>query len=214
MSQDHGTGLNPEQRQWLLRLARATIDARLRQSQIPDSPPAAGPLTEIRGAFVTLTTDGALRGCIGHVVGTEPLWLSVRSNALNAAFSDPRFPPLDATEWPAVELEISALTPLWRVTEPEEITIGRDGLVIERAPHRGLLLPQVAERYGWSPVEFLDHTCRKAGLQPGCWRDPGAIISAFSAEVFSESGGGRTVRISTTCRSDPSFSSNPPSRAI
>jgi AmmeMemoRadiSam system protein A len=186
MSQDDATSLNSDQRRWLLRLARATINARLKKSHIGDEAPAAGPLTEIRGAFVTLMADGGLRGCIGHVIGTEPLWLSVRSNALNAAIRDPRFPPLEVPELPAVEIEISALTPLWRVTEVDQIIIGRDGLVIERASHRGLLLPQVAERYGWSPEEFLDHTCRKAGLQPGCWRDPGAIISAFSAEVFSE----------------------------
>jgi len=72
------------------------------------------------------------------------------------------------------------------VSTPEEIVIGRDGLTIERAPYRGLLLPQVAGRYGWTPEEFLDQTCRKAGMQPGCWRDPAATISAFSAEVFSE----------------------------
>jgi len=186
MSDDGATGLNSDQRRWLLRLARATIDARLKKFRLPDDAPADGALTEIRGAFVTLTAEGSLRGCIGHVVGTEQLWLSVRSNALNAALRDPRFPALDASELPAVEIEISALTPLWRVADLEQIIIGRDGLVIERGSHRGLLLPQVAERYGWSASEFLAHTCRKAGLEPGSWRDPETVISAFSAEVFSE----------------------------
>ena len=174
------------ERRWLLRLARTTIEARLAARPLPNDPPPRGTLSERRGAFVTLMDDGALRGCIGHVIGTEPLWLSVRSNALNAAFHDPRFPPIQDSELPRLTIEISALTPLWEVSKPQEILIGRDGLIIERAPYRGLLLPQVAERYGWTSEEFLDQTCRKAGMQPGCWRDPDTIISAFSAEVFSE----------------------------
>jgi AmmeMemoRadiSam system protein A len=178
------TTLGPEERTWLLGLARSTITARLRKEPLPDRQPVPGPLTEIRGAFVTLTIAGALRGCIGHVIGTEPLWLSVRANAINAAFRDPRFPPLSASELPTIEIEISALTPLWPVSSPDEIVIGRDGLVIERGVNRGLLLPQVAERYGWSPVEFLDQTCRKAGMEPGCWRSNQTRIEAFSAEVF------------------------------
>ena len=178
--------LTNEEHRWLLGLARATIEAELEKRPLPSDPPPRGPLTEDRGAFVTLMKDGELRGCIGHVLGTEPLWLSVRSNALNAAFQDPRFPSVTGSELPRLEIEISALTPLWTVSRPEEIVIGRDGLFIERAPYRGLLLPQVAERYGWSPEVFLDQTCRKAGMQPGCWKDTDAAISAFSAEVFSE----------------------------
>ena len=179
--------LNPDERQSLLGLARSTIEAQLKNGQLPGDRPLAGPLTEIRGAFVTLTLDGALRGCIGHVIGTESLWLSVRSNAINAAFRDPRFSPLTSPELISIEIEISALTPLRRVSSPDEIIIGRDGLVIERGIHRGLLLPQVAERYGWSPEEFLDQTCRKAGMKPGCWRSDDAEIAAFSADVFGES---------------------------
>ena len=186
MSPAGSISLSFDQQKWLLGLARSTIKARLEKKQLPRKEPILGPLMEIRGAFVTLTIDSALRGCIGHVIGTEPLWLSVRSNAINAAFSDPRFPVLTDSELPKVAIEISALTPLWLVSSPEEIVIGRDGLTIERGPRRGLLLPQVAERYGWSPEEFLDQTCRKAGMEPGCWRSQDAKISAFSAEVFSE----------------------------
>jgi len=179
--------LDPDERHWLLGLARSTINAQLRNESLPGNPRLSGPLSEIRGAFVTLTLDGALRGCIGHVIGTEPLWLSVRSNAINAALCDPRFSPLTEEELASIKIEISALSPLWPVSRPGEIVIGRDGLVIERGIHRGLLLPQVAERYGWSPEEFLDQTCRKAGMKPGCWRKEDAEVSAFSAEVFGES---------------------------
>jgi AmmeMemoRadiSam system protein A len=187
MASEENVMLNPDERQSLVGLARSTISARLQNQELPGDPPSPGPLTEIRGAFVTLTLDGALRGCIGHVIGTESLWLSVRSNAINAAFRDPRFSPLTSPEFASIEIEVSALTPLWGVSNPEEIVIGRDGLVIERGIHRGLLLPQVAERYGWSPEEFLDQTCRKAGMGPGYWRKDDAEISAFSAEVFGES---------------------------
>ncbi len=178
--------LNTDERRWLLRLARSTIAAELDKGRLPDTSPADGPLTQIRGAFVTLTENDALRGCIGHVIGTEPLWRSVRANALNAAFRDPRFPAVESDELSRLTLEISALSPLWSVEAPSDIVIGRDGLLVERGPYRGLLLPQVAERYRWSPEEFLDQTCRKAGMQPGCWCDGDARISAFSAEVFSE----------------------------
>ena len=186
MTETSGRALSDDERRWLLRLARTTIEAELGARPTPNEPPPQGPLTVPRGAFVTLTNNRELRGCIGHVVGTEALWLSVRSNAVNAAFFDPRFPSLTEAELPSLTIEVSALTPLWKVSRPESIVIGRDGLIIERGPHRGLLLPQVAERYGWTPEEFLDQTCRKAGMQPGCWQDPDAIISAFSAEVFSE----------------------------
>ena len=178
--------LEPEERRWVLSLARRSIGARLVGRGRPDEAPADGPLTVDRGAFVTLTDGGRLRGCIGHVFATEPLWRSVRSNAVNAAFHDPRFPPVTEEKLPSLTIEISALSPLWEVASPDEILVGRDGLAIELGTHRGLLLPQVAGRYGWTAEEFLDQTCRKAGLGPGDWRDPSARIGAFSAEVFSE----------------------------
>jgi AmmeMemoRadiSam system protein A len=178
--------LDQEERQWLLRLARSTIEARLEGQGLPQADPSPGPLTELRGAFVTLTDAGDLRGCIGHVVGAEPLWRSVRSNAINAAFNDPRFSPVTSGELGGLTVEVSALSPLWPLTDPHDIVIGRDGLFVELGSARGLLLPQVAKRYGWTPSQFLDQTCRKAGLEPGCWHAPDARVSAFSAEVFSE----------------------------
>jgi len=171
---------------FLLRLARETIEGRLAGETRPPTPPPPGPLTENRGAFVTLSKRGELRGCIGHVVGFEPLWRSVMENAINAAFQDPRFPPLEAPELPGIEIEISALTPLRPVESPEEIQVGVHGVMIERGPFRGLLLPQVPIEYGWDRETFLDHTCRKAGLPPGSWRDPSTRIEVFSADVFSE----------------------------
>jgi len=89
-------------------------------------------------------------------------------------------------ELPELQVEISALTPLEEVRSAEEIVVGRHGIMIERGPYRGLLLPQVATEYEWDRETFLDYTCRKAGLQPGCWKDPTTRVLVFSAEVFSE----------------------------
>ena len=170
---------------FLLSLARETIRGRLAGMPLPSSEPDEAVLLEPRGAFVTLKISGRLRGCIGHVVGVAPLWRAVRDNAIAAAFEDPRFPPLELDELAATQIEISALTPLRRV-EFDEVVVGRDGILLERAMARGLLLPQVAVEYGWDRETFLDHTCRKAGLEPGCWRHPDTVISTFSAQVFGE----------------------------
>jgi AmmeMemoRadiSam system protein A len=170
---------------FLLDLARDTIQSRLDGAPLPSPEPNDPILLEHRGAFVTLKIDGRLRGCIGHVVGVAPLWRAVRDNAIAAAFEDPRFAPLEADEFPHTKIEISALTPLRRV-DFEEVVVGRDGILLEKGMARGLLLPQVAEEYGWDRETFLDHTCRKAGLEPGCWRHPDTIISTFSAQVFGE----------------------------
>ena len=177
--------IDADDRCFLLELARATIAASLCDRPFTSPAPDSGVLLETRGAFVTLKIDSVLRGCIGHVIGVAPLWQAVRDNALAAAFDDPRFPPLTSDEFQQVGIEISALTPMQR-SSAEEVVVGRHGILIENGAARGLLLPQVATEYGWDRETFLDHTCRKAGLEPGCWRRPDTIISTFSAEVFSE----------------------------
>jgi len=170
---------------FLLALARETILCRLDGEPLPSREPDDPKLLEPRGAFVTLKIDGRLRGCIGHVIGVAPLWRAVRDNAIAAAFEDPRFEPMRADELRHTHIEISALTPLRRV-EYDDVMVGRDGVLLERGMARGLLLPQVAVEFGWDRETFLDHTCRKAGLEPGCWRHPDTVISTFSAQVFGE----------------------------
>jgi AmmeMemoRadiSam system protein A len=177
--------LSAEVRRFLIDLARTTIQARLDGMPLPSREPEHEVLLDRRGAFVTLKIDARLRGCIGHVVGVAPLWIAVRDNAIAAAFEDPRFAPLEADELAMTRIEISVLTPLRRVAA-EDVVVGRDGILIECGTDRGLLLPQVPVEYGWDRETFLDHTCRKAGLGPGCWRNPDTVISSFSAEVFGE----------------------------
>lgn len=185
--QDNATRpLTPEERHELLRLARESVTAAVEGGP----PPAARLLTPALaapgGAFVTLHRNGKLRGCIGSVVARTPLWQTVVDMAEAAATRDPRFPPVTREELPEIDIEISRLTPPVAV-RPEDVVPGRHGLLIVRGSFRGLLLPQVARRYGWSREEFLAETCMKAALPPDAWQRPGTEIYAFEAEVFGES---------------------------
>lgn len=173
-------------RAFLLQIARDTISARLHGLPIPSTQPEDPVLFEHRGAFVTLKKSGRLRGCIGYISGVCELWLAVRDNAESAAFKDPRFPALQDDELSEVQIEISALTPLMP-SSPEEVVIGRDGVVIQRGARRAVLLPQVAVEQGWDVETFLDAASRKAGLETGSWREPGTTLETFRAEIFGES---------------------------
>jgi AmmeMemoRadiSam system protein A len=178
--------LTDRERRTLLVLARSAIESELAGADGPSPDMLTDALESMCGAFVTLTTDGELRGCIGHVNAIQPLWQSVRDNAIAAAMRDPRFPAVSSGELAGIEIEISALSPLHEVRDPDEIVVGRDGLLIECRDGRGLLLPQVAARYGWDRETFLDNTCRKAGLRPGCWRSPDALVHRFTVDSFAE----------------------------
>jgi AmmeMemoRadiSam system protein A len=177
-------GLTEAEKNYLRRLAMAEITARFRQPDPLPEAPAGGHLEEKRGAFVTLTKQGVLRGCIGHIQGTRPLVETIREMARAAAFSDPRFPPVAEAELDQLELEISVLTPLRLIKDVEEIKVGIHGLYIECQGYAGLLLPQVATEYDWGREEFLAHTCMKAGLSSNCWRQPETRIYIFSADIF------------------------------
>jgi AmmeMemoRadiSam system protein B/AmmeMemoRadiSam system protein A len=169
----------------LVSLARAAIEAWMDKKTLPDYEPANVPLRTHGAAFVTLKERGRLRGCIGHVVASMPLYRSVQEMAVAAAFEDPRFQPVKREELPGLTIEISVMSPLRSVTDPSEIQIGRDGLVIRQGVKSGLLLPQVASEPGWGRDEFLGHACMKANLPADAWKK-GAEIYAFSAHVFGE----------------------------
>jgi AmmeMemoRadiSam system protein A len=179
--------LNEEQRKTLLRIARQSIAAVI-EGRPPDwkADDFDETLRQPAGAFVTLTRDGDLRGCIGSIQAVDPLYKAVASSAVSSGFRDPRFPPLSPGELVHLELEISVMGPIERVTNIEDITVGRDGLIISRGAHAGLLLPQVASEYGWDRQTFLEQTCRKAGLPPDAWRADDCRIEKFSAFVFGE----------------------------
>jgi uncharacterized protein len=176
--------LTPVERGALLRFARDTIVARLTGA----APPAPVNLDDPQrhaGAFVTLHVNHELRGCIGYPGSEKRLDEVVGHCAVAAATEDPRFPPLAASELAALDVEISVLTPIRKVSDVLEIEVGRDGLIIQDGFRKGLLLPQVATEQRWDRDTFLSHTCLKAGLRPDAWRT-GAKIFKFQAEVFSE----------------------------
>lgn len=180
LSQDH--------RNRLLSIARRSIedvlDGRRPQVELAELDEC---LRQPSGAFVSLhTKDGDLRGCIGSIHAVAPLCHAVSSNAINAAFRDPRFFPVVREELPNLHIEISVMSPLEMVKDVDEIMVGRDGLIISRGAQAGLLLPQVATEYGWDRETFLRQTCAKAGLPYDAWRSSQCRIERFSAEVFSE----------------------------
>jgi AmmeMemoRadiSam system protein A len=171
----------------LLRLARGTLEAHF-QGQPPPrlaSDRAEG-FGQSRGLFVTLSKAGELRGCIGTLAPTGDLTRVIPTYALQAAFEDPRFEPLRADELADCRIEVSVLTAPEEIEGPEQIEIGRDGLIIEVGGRRGLLLPQVATEWGFDRERFLVEVSRKAGLPPDAWSRPGARLWSFRAEVFSE----------------------------
>jgi AmmeMemoRadiSam system protein A len=181
--------LGPQERTALLRLARQTVGAVLKdQDQPAVDPEQLAQALCVKGAcFVTLENRGQLRGCIGNMAAQEPLYQAVIHNAVNAC-RDPRFvsDPVTAGELDDLHIEISYLTPMRRVSDPNEVVIGRHGLLVALGPNRGVLLPQVAYERGWTRSEFLAETCRKAGLPRDAWKRPEAEIYSFEAEVFGE----------------------------
>jgi AmmeMemoRadiSam system protein B/AmmeMemoRadiSam system protein A len=189
IDQEKGVGpmLTTEQRRKLLGIARKSIETYLqtgKKLEVSETDPI---LLEKMGAFVTLHEKGELRGCIGNMVGNQPLYLTIRDMAVQAAVGDPRFSPVGLTELKDIEIEISVLSPLERVDSADKITLGVDGVLIRRGFQSGVFLPQVATETGWSKEEFLSNLCaHKAGLPADAWKDKSSEIYIFTAEVFSE----------------------------
>ena len=175
---------SPEERALLLRLVHQTIDAALRGERAPAGPAPLPHLDQPRGAFVTLHLEGELRGCVGYIQPTRGLYQTIVEAAQNAAFHDPRFLAVSEEEAPGLEVEISVLS-LPQPILPEQVVVGRHGLVVARGLYRGLLLPQVAVEQEWDAPTFLEQTCLKAGLPTDAWRR-GATLQGFTAEVFGE----------------------------
>lgn len=178
--------LTEAEKQELLAVARNAVESivSLRQPYEPPAP-ASERLNHAYGAFVTLTKNGILRGCIGYTAAVKPLYLTLRDIATLAALRDPRFSPVAAEELPLLSYEISVLSPLRHVAKLEEIEIGRDGLLVKSGLHEGLLLPQVAVDQHWEPTRFVEETCHKAGLSLDAWKNEETDIFRFTAEVFS-----------------------------
>ncbi len=178
--------LTPEEQQSLLGIARRTVEQYVRTGRAPEVTPLTERLKEKRGVFVTLHKHGELRGCIGYVEGVKPLYLATRDMAIAAATEDPRFPPVTAEELPLIDVEITVLSPLKRIFNPDSVIVGKHGLVIRKGFYSGLLLPQVPVEQGWNREEFLEYTCRKAGLPPKAYKEADAELYVFTGQVFGE----------------------------
>ncbi len=177
-------GLNEEDKKTLHHIAKTVIENLAKGKHVPEFKVEAPMLKENRGAFVTIQKRGQLRGCIGYIEAHGPLYKTIEEMAGAAAFRDPRFSPVTERELPDLEVEISVLTPLKRITDVDEIEVGKHGIYMKQGWYSGLLLPQVATEYGWDRKTFLEHTCQKAGLPTTAWKDKSTEIYIFSADIF------------------------------
>ncbi|MGB9764904.1 MAG: AmmeMemoRadiSam system protein A [Candidatus Saccharicenans sp.] len=185
MSEKNGDYLNEEEKKFLLDLARQSIIHYLKKGERLKMEVDNPRLKEKRGAFVTLRVDGELRGCIGYPLPYKPLYQTIIDVAIAAATEDYRFPPLMEDELNNLSIEISVLTQPKKVDHPEQVIVGKHGIIITKGHHQGLLLPQVPLEYGWDLETYLNHGCLKAGLPAEEWKR-GVDIEVFEAQVFSE----------------------------
>jgi AmmeMemoRadiSam system protein A len=179
---------SPQERALLLHLAHDSISCTLENCEISLDIPTSH-FAEHRGAFTSLYLREALRGCVGYVLPSCPVYRAVAETARAAAFEDNRFPPVTREEAAHLEIELSILSPP-QLVQAEAIEVGRHGLLITWQGRRGLLLPQVPIEHGWNRTTFLEQTCRKAGLPLNAWQK-GATIEAFTAEIFGDKIGQR-----------------------
>lgn len=178
--------LNEEEKKELLRIARRTIEEYVRTERKLKFKESSANLIRECGAFVTLKKGGELRGCIGNIKGSQPLYLTVRDMAIAAATEDFRFSPVKAKELKEIHIEISVLSPLKKIKDVKEIEVGVHGVIIEKGLRSGVFLPQVAPEQGWNREEMLKALCaHKAGLPADAWKS-GADIYIFTAQVFEE----------------------------
>jgi AmmeMemoRadiSam system protein A len=177
--------LNSEEQAALLRVARDAVTAASRGECYEPPEVLPGGVPRSAGVFVSLHLGDELRGCIGVTQTRQPLVESTAHCARAAALEDPRFPPLSVAEVPQVGIEISVLGELRALGPGERPRPGIDGVLIEQEGRQGLLLPQVAIRFGWSAERLLSETCRKAELPGDAWTR-GARVRVFQAQVFSE----------------------------
>jgi AmmeMemoRadiSam system protein A len=185
--------LSPEEREFLLNLARESIDCVAQGKDPPSIDGDAVPqsLRRAGASFVTLNRDGRLRGCVGSLEARRPLILDVQQNAIGAAFRDPRFPPVQPDEVDGLDIEISVLSMPARLDYDgaedlfNRLRPGIDGVVIERGWQRATFLPQVWEKLP-DKRDFLERLCLKAGLSPHAYRGGDLDVHTYQVEKFKE----------------------------
>ncbi len=177
-------GFSAEEKKLLRELALQAIRCRCLGTAMPDIETESPRLKEPGAAFVCIHKGPELRGCIGMIEARAPLCETVKRMAVEAAFGDLRFCSITPGDLEGIDIEISVLTPMRRISDPSEIEIGKHGLLIRKGFHTGILLPQVACEHDWDREEFLKWTCRKAGLPDRAWKSRETEVYVFSADVF------------------------------
>jgi len=183
---DSQNSLSEKEKELLLKIAKNSIESAIKGKKPKNFNINSEVLRQKRGAFVTIEKHGELRGCIGFIYGIQPLYETVREAAKYAALKDRRFEPVTADELGDLKLEISVLTPLKKIENPNKVEVGKHGLYIRKGRQSGLLLPQVPVEQKWDRLTFLRHTCLKAGLSPDAWKEEDTDLFIFTAEIFSE----------------------------
>jgi AmmeMemoRadiSam system protein B/AmmeMemoRadiSam system protein A len=187
---DENPSLNNNEQATLLRVARDTLETYIRERKLPDVNNGKYTFTqklkEKRGVFVTLNKNGGLRGCIGHILPREPLFKAVMKNTVSSSTNDMRFMPVSEDELTDLEIDISVLSPIKKISGPEKFIPGKHGIIIRMLGSSAVFLPQVATEQGWDREETLRHLCKKARLPAYAWKDDGMELFIFTAEVFCE----------------------------
>lgn len=179
--------LSTEEKKILLEAARNSIATIFNDFEQPTVDYDKYPTLKINaGAFVTLTINKKLRGCIGYIISDQPLFETVCDAAIQAAQNDPRFSPVTLKELDKISIEISILSPPFPLNSYNEIILGKHGLIMEEKGRRGLLLPQVPVEHNLNLNQYLDAICQKTGFPPGYWKQKQLKLSGFTAIIFSE----------------------------
>ncbi len=185
--QNDSFSLNEEERKLLLQIARQTMEQYVSKGKVPplDEKDLPARLRELSGAFVTLKKEGQLRGCIGRFEATSPLYDVVQQMAVASSTQDSRFEPVETDEFDDIDIEISVLSPMRKISSVDEIVLGKHGIYMKKGFYSGTFLPQVATETGWTLKEFLGHCARdKARIGWDGWKT--AELFVYEAYVFGE----------------------------
>ncbi len=187
---DEDSKLDENEQSTLIKVARDTLETYVKKRELPDIDSGKYTFTqklkEKRGVFVTLNKNGNLRGCIGHILPRESLCNAVMDNTVNSSTKDMRFAPVSKDELSEIDIDISVLSPIKKISGPEQFIPGLHGIIIRMGGMSAVFLPQVATEQGWDKDETLNHLCRKARLPVYAWKDEGMEFFIFTAQVFHE----------------------------
>ena len=179
--------ISSEDKQVMLQIARDSIASIYGTNIESEVDYSIFPILQSRkGAFVTLTKNHNLRGCIGYIISDMPLHKTIEDAARQAAIGDPRFPQLTKEEFSKIKIEISILSEPFPMESYDEIVVGTHGLILTEQGRRGLLLPQVPVEHNMNKEEYLSALCEKSGFHSSFWKEQTLNIEMFTADVFSQ----------------------------